>query len=175
VTWGRARSRRRRFRSEASPDRAETELSIGTDPIDSHSSRTASTSQAAIRGPAVTAGGVGRRGRAGRRGSSSRSSRPSSRRIRASWWKAETSRPWVRPDATLKVYHHRVRRGPRRSGAVPRDAADVAATAADMARRDRYDSSRAADPLQQVSDAIEVDTTGLSIDEVVSRLLDLLS
>jgi len=47
--------------------------------------------------------------------------------------------------------------------------------AADLARRDKFDSSRAADPLRQASDAIEVDTTGLGIDEVVAVLLDLLN
>ena len=80
----------------------------------------------------------------------------------------------VAPDADLKVYltASPAARAQRRSA---EDATDVAATAADMARRDRYDSSRATDPLRQASDAIEVDTTGLSIDEVVSQVLGLLS
>jgi cytidylate kinase len=80
----------------------------------------------------------------------------------------------VAPDADLKVYltASPAARAQRRSA---EDAADMATTAADLARRDRYDSSRAMDPLQQASDAIELDTTGLTIDQVVSRLLDLLS
>ena len=55
------------------------------------------------------------------------------------------------------------------------DATDVAATEADLARRDKLDSSRAVDPLKQASDATELDTTGMGIDEVVNRLLDMLN
>jgi len=50
---------------------------------------------------------------------------------------------------------------------------DVAAVADDIARRDRLDSSRAASPLLQAPDAVELDTTDLGIDEVVARLVDL--
>ncbi|MCC6781970.1 MAG: (d)CMP kinase [Planctomycetes bacterium] len=46
-------------------------------------------------------------------------------------------------------------------------AADVVA---DLVRRDTYDSSRALAPLTRAADAIAVDTTGLSIDEVVAKL-----
>jgi cytidylate kinase len=80
----------------------------------------------------------------------------------------------VAPDADLKVYltASAAARAARRSA---EDATDVAATEADLARRDKLDSSRAADPLRQADDAIEVDTTGMGIDEVVDRLLDLLN
>ena len=54
-------------------------------------------------------------------------------------------------------------------------ATHVAATEADLVRRDQFDSSRAADPLRQASDAVEVDTTGMGIDEVVAHLLELLN
>jgi cytidylate kinase len=47
-------------------------------------------------------------------------------------------------------------------------------TAADLARRDKLDSSRTVDPLRQADDAIVVDTTGLGIDEVVAELHELL-
>ncbi len=79
----------------------------------------------------------------------------------------------VAPDATLKVYltASAAARAQRRSA---EDAADVDATAADLARRDRLDSTRATDPLRQAGDAVEVDTTGLDIDEVVSVLRSLL-
>lgn len=40
----------------------------------------------------------------------------------------------------------------------------------DIARRDELDSSRAVSPLRQASDAVLVDTSGLSVDEVVVRL-----
>jgi cytidylate kinase len=51
--------------------------------------------------------------------------------------------------------------------------ADEAAVAADIERRDTLDSSRAASPLMQAADAIELDTTDLDIDEVVDRLVEL--
>jgi cytidylate kinase len=79
----------------------------------------------------------------------------------------------VAPDADLKVYltASPAARAQRRSR---ENAADVAATEADLARRDKLDSSRAADPLRQAGDAIEVDTTGMGIDEVVAYVLGLL-
>jgi cytidylate kinase len=79
----------------------------------------------------------------------------------------------VAPDARLKVYltASADTRAHRRSTEV---AADLDATAADLARRDRLDSTRATDPLMKAPDAVELDTTGLSIDEVVARLLALL-
>ncbi|MDI5939268.1 (d)CMP kinase, partial [Micromonospora sp. DH15] len=57
----------------------------------------------------------------------------------------------VAPDADLKVYltASEAARAQRRSA---EDATDVAATAADLARRDRLDSTRKADPLQQAAD-----------------------
>ncbi|MFD6713625.1 (d)CMP kinase, partial [Micromonospora chalcea] len=55
------------------------------------------------------------------------------------------------------------------------DAADVAATAADLARRDRLDSTRKVNPLQQAPDAVVLDTTELGIDEVVARLREMLT
>ncbi|WP_405110647.1 (d)CMP kinase [Micromonospora sp. NBC_01405] len=80
----------------------------------------------------------------------------------------------VAPDADLKVYltASEVARAQRRS---VEDAADVAATAADLARRDQLDSTRKADPLQQAADAVVLDTTELGIDEVVDRLRALLT
>jgi cytidylate kinase len=61
-------------------------------------------------------------------------------------------------------------RARRRAGEL---GGDVDAVAADIARRDQLDSSRAASPLTQTVDAIELDTTELSIDEVVDRLAEL--
>ncbi|MEW2385728.1 (d)CMP kinase [Micromonospora sp. NPDC047707] len=80
----------------------------------------------------------------------------------------------VAPDADLKVYltASESARAARRSA---EDATDVAATAADLARRDRLDSTRTADPLAQAPDAVVLDTTELGIDEVVARLRDLLT
>jgi cytidylate kinase len=61
-------------------------------------------------------------------------------------------------------------RAERRAGEL---AADVATVAADIRRRDDLDSSRAASPLVQAVDAIELDTTELGIDDVVQRLVEL--
>ncbi|XTZ15652.1 (d)CMP kinase [Micromonospora echinospora] len=80
----------------------------------------------------------------------------------------------VAPDAELKVYltASEAARAQRRSA---QDAADVTVTAADLARRDRLDSTRKTDPLQQSADAVVLDTTELGIDEVVARLRELLT
>ncbi|WP_344174207.1 (d)CMP kinase [Pilimelia columellifera] len=75
----------------------------------------------------------------------------------------------VAPDADLKVYltASAAERARRRSA---ENAADVAATAADLARRDQHDTTRAVDPLAQASDAVELDSTALGIDEVVATI-----
>jgi cytidylate kinase len=74
------------------------------------------------------------------------------------------------PDAVLKVYltARPEVRAERRAAEV--SGLDLATVAADMATRDAYDSSRKASPLQQASDAVEVDTSDLSIDEIVEDL-----
>jgi cytidylate kinase len=79
----------------------------------------------------------------------------------------------VAPEADLKVYltASADERARRRS---VEDAAGRAVTAADLARRDRLDSTRAVDPLRQADDAVVLDTTALGIDEVVARLRKML-
>jgi len=78
----------------------------------------------------------------------------------------------VAPDADLKVYltASADERARRRS---LENSSAQASTAADLARRDRLDSTRAASPLRQADDAVVLDTTALGIDEVVARLADL--
>jgi CMP/dCMP kinase len=78
----------------------------------------------------------------------------------------------VWPTARPKVYltASAQARAERRAGEL---GSDVASVASDIERRDALDSSRAASPLTQSPDAIELDTTELDIDEVVARLLDL--
>lgn len=51
--------------------------------------------------------------------------------------------------------------------------ADVATVAADLRRRDDLDSSRQVSPLVRAPDALAIDTTHLSIDEVVDQLVDI--
>jgi cytidylate kinase len=53
------------------------------------------------------------------------------------------------------------------------EQASVDAVAADLARRDRLDSSRAASPLQAADDAVHLDSSALDADQVVDRVLDL--
>jgi cytidylate kinase len=80
----------------------------------------------------------------------------------------------VFPDADVKVYltASDEERATRRSREVlDMDYDDVAA---DIARRDYADSNRASAPLTVPGGAVMVDTTGLSIDRVVDRVLALL-
>ncbi|MGB5757397.1 MAG: (d)CMP kinase [Acidimicrobiales bacterium] len=76
----------------------------------------------------------------------------------------------VFPDADLKVYltADPEVRAARRAREVTDLDYDI--VAADLARRDTYDSERQHDPLRQAEDALILDTTGLSIDEVVDDL-----
>jgi cytidylate kinase len=53
--------------------------------------------------------------------------------------------------------------------------AEVDAVAADIARRDGLDSSRAASPLLQAADAAVLDTTDLDVEQVVDRLAQLVA
>ncbi len=48
---------------------------------------------------------------------------------------------------------------------------DYESVAADMARRDTIDSGREVDPLTQAPDAITVDTTDRSVDDIVAELM----
>jgi len=52
------------------------------------------------------------------------------------------------------------------------DAAALAATRADLERRDRLDSTRATSPLSRAPDALEIDTTAMSVDEAVTAVVD---
>ena len=82
----------------------------------------------------------------------------------------------VLPDATLKVYLTAAPevRAQRRAGQLGLgEPAEIDALAADLRRRDEYDSSRADSPLRPAADAVVVDSTGLDRDAVVERVLDL--
>jgi cytidylate kinase len=151
----------------------ETDLVVGTDPQTPHVRANGVNVDAEIRGPEVTAV------------VSAVSAVPAVRRLLVARQReliAEAGRVVVEgrdigtvvaPDADLKVYltASAAERARRRSAEL---AADVAATAADLARRDRLDSTRATDPLQQAADAVVLDSTELGVDEVVSRLNELL-
>lgn len=80
----------------------------------------------------------------------------------------------VVPDARLKVFltASAEARAARRAGEGT-TGSDTAAVAADLARRDELDSTRAASPLATAADAVTVDTTDLTIDEVVAEVVRL--
>ncbi|MEM9565085.1 MAG: (d)CMP kinase [Actinomycetota bacterium] len=78
----------------------------------------------------------------------------------------------VFPSARLKVY---LTADPEvRASRRAREVTDLDydAVAADLARRDQVDSSREHDPLRQADDALIVDTSQLTIDEVVALLVE---
>ncbi len=82
----------------------------------------------------------------------------------------------VFPHAALKVFltasdEERARRRARDEAAADRTA-DVAAVQADLARRDRLDAGRAASPLVAAPDAVPVDSTDRTIDDVVRSIVD---
>jgi cytidylate kinase len=79
----------------------------------------------------------------------------------------------VFPDADLKVWlvadpRERARRRAEETGE------SLELVEADLARRDRADSGRAVSPQRPAGDAIHLDTTVLSVDEVVEKIVDLL-
>ena len=78
----------------------------------------------------------------------------------------------VAPDAELKAFltaspEERARRRAEELGA------DVETVMRDQALRDEQDRSREHSPLKPAGDAVELDTTGLSVDEVVERIVAL--
>jgi CMP/dCMP kinase len=77
----------------------------------------------------------------------------------------------VFPDATLKIFltARADVRAERRSQEVT--DLDYETVAADLARRDTLDEDREDSPLAQADDAVVLDTTGMSIDEVVDALV----
>ena len=81
----------------------------------------------------------------------------------------------VFPDAAVKVFldaRPEVRAARR---AADREVRGVAASQvhSDLATRDARDSEREASPLRPADDAVVIDTSDLTIDEVVSRVLEL--
>ena len=80
----------------------------------------------------------------------------------------------VLPDAELKVYLSAApeERARRRASQTGREGElDRIRTA--IARRDRQDSEREISPLRPAADAVVLDTTSLSLEEVISRVLEL--
>ncbi|GIH95032.1 (d)CMP kinase [Planobispora siamensis] len=77
----------------------------------------------------------------------------------------------VTPDAPVKIYltASAEARAARRTAELT--GTTVEAQKAAMARRDTLDSTRKTDPLSMASDAVELDTTPLNLDEVIAEVL----
>lgn len=77
----------------------------------------------------------------------------------------------VAPDADVKVFlvADPAARAERRALEAGED--DHSATLESLARRDRIDSTRSASPLAKPADAVEIDSTFLTLDEVISQIL----
>jgi CMP/dCMP kinase len=80
----------------------------------------------------------------------------------------------VAPNAEVKVFltadpRERARRRARELGIDPETVQD------EITIRDQRDSTREHSPLQRAADAVELDSTGLTVEQVVQRIVDLLS
>lgn len=81
----------------------------------------------------------------------------------------------VFPEAELKVFltaslEERARRRALQDGL---EEEQISALSAEIERRDVADYSRARSPLKKAADAVEIDTTGMTPDEVVDRIVKL--
>ncbi|MFF7991944.1 (d)CMP kinase [Kitasatospora xanthocidica] len=84
----------------------------------------------------------------------------------------------VFPDATVKVFltaseQARAARRAAELRAKGVDEATITAMAADLVRRDAADSSRETAPLAQAADAVLVDTSELTLEQVIDRIAGL--
>lgn len=82
----------------------------------------------------------------------------------------------VLPDADLKIFltASAEARAARRNGELRgKEAADLAATREALIKRDAADSGRKTSPLAKAADAVEVDTTELTLDQVIECVVTL--
>ena len=84
----------------------------------------------------------------------------------------------VLPDADLKVFvtadpHVRAQRRAAQDVDLGKESVDVDQTEAALIARDAKDSSRATSPLAVADDAVVVDTTHMTLDEVIAHVCDL--
>ncbi len=86
----------------------------------------------------------------------------------------------VFPDADIKIYLEATpeERGRRRYAELQRQGesnVSLAATIQEMAERDQRDTERAHAPLRAADDAVRIDTTTLTLPEVVDRMAELVN
>ena len=79
----------------------------------------------------------------------------------------------VAPAAPLKVFltassDARAHRRSRQDGTL-----DHRSTAVELSRRDAYDSARQHSPLRAAEDAVHLDTTAMTVDQVIDQLVDM--
>lgn len=82
----------------------------------------------------------------------------------------------VLPDADLKIFltASAEARAARRNGELKgKEATDLAATQAALVKRDAADSGRKTSPLAKAADAVEVDTTELTLEQVIECVVTL--
>ena len=80
----------------------------------------------------------------------------------------------VFPDASLKIYLTASEevRAQRRAAEI--EEGDVASIAADIERRDTVDTQRSASPLMEAEDAIVVDTSEMTLEQIVDHVIELI-
>ena len=86
----------------------------------------------------------------------------------------------VFPVADLKIYldaspEERARRRAADPAHASSRTAQLSDVATALAERDKSDSTRAASPLAVATDAVVIDTTGVSVDDVIERVLSLVA
>ena len=81
----------------------------------------------------------------------------------------------VVPRAQVKVFlvAEPEARAMRRTAELGGPSSEAPLTQVDMARRDRLDSTRPTSPLKRAADAVVIDTTQLSLDEVIEQVVAL--
>jgi cytidylate kinase len=79
----------------------------------------------------------------------------------------------VAPDAEVKVYLTADASARAARRAAEEGGSDLATTESSLLARDRVDSTRTISPLTRAADAVDVDTTPYTLDEVVDRVVAL--
>ncbi|MDH3261788.1 MAG: 3-phosphoshikimate 1-carboxyvinyltransferase [Acidimicrobiia bacterium] len=83
----------------------------------------------------------------------------------------------VFPEAPVKIFltARPEIRAARRAGDLKGEGESLEGIAQELERRDHRDSTRLTSPLRPASDAVEVDTSDLRIDEVIARIVELVT
>ena len=83
----------------------------------------------------------------------------------------------VAPDAPVKIFltASPLARAERRTKDYGQSSGEIGTTLEALERRDLIDSTRDVSPLVKADDAVEVDTSELTLDEVVASVLDIVA